>query len=433
MLTEAAIKSAIRRAGETGREITIKDDAPRGMGRLALRARPLPKREGEEKPRVSSLWFAIYFRGGKARLAKIGTYPDLPLAEARAKFRDEYAPAIQAGGEPKSPFVRAVRKKSKSGVTVRELFTRYVERLKAAGKSSAHAVERMLLLRPDSAANRLGPDRLAADVEAADIAAILAEIYERGYRAMALNMRAYIGAAYNFGRKAGNDYRHRGQVQSFGIKSNPVEEIPVDVEARKRGDRVLTEDELRAYWRWLEGQKPKTLFAYAEMLHIILGQRGRELLRIEESGFLRNEAIYEWGADKTKNHRPHAVPLPRMALDLLGELRPNEHGLYFPNRRDPKRRASDGVLEKLCARYIRETGARHFSPRDLRRTWKTLTGKAGLSKDIRDRLQNHARSDVSSKHYDRYDYMKEKRAAMEQWAAYLAGILADDAAEKRAA
>jgi hypothetical protein len=39
--------------------------------------------------------------------------------------------------------------------------------------------------------------------------------------------------------------------------------------------------------------------------------------------------------------------------------------------------------------------------RDLRRTWKTLAGQAGLSKEIRDRLQNHTLQDVSSKGDDR--------------------------------
>ncbi len=61
-----------------------------------------------------------------------------------------------------------------------------------------------------------------------------------------------------------------------------------------------------------------------------------------------------------------------------------------------------------------------FNARDLRRTWKTLAGDAGIPKDMRDRLQNHAQgSDVSSRHYDRYDYLPERRAAMARWAAYL--------------
>jgi hypothetical protein len=42
-------------------------------------------------------------------------------------------------------------------------------------------------------------------------------------------------------------------------------------------------------------------------------------------------------------------------------------------------------------------------------------GEAGISKEIRDRIQNHALNDVSSKHYDRYDYLTEKRRALEIW------------------
>jgi hypothetical protein len=53
-----------------------------------------------------------------------------------------------------------------------------------------------------------------------------------------------------------------------------------------------------------------------------------------------------------------------------------------------------------------------------------MTARAGLSKDIRDRIQNHAKSDVSAVHYDMYDYLVEKRAAMQVWNAYLTKMLA---------
>jgi hypothetical protein len=61
-----------------------------------------------------------------------------------------------------------------------------------------------------------------------------------------------------------------------------------------------------------------------------------------------------------------------------------------------------------------------FTPRDIRRTVKTLMGKAGITKEIRDRIQNLAVSDVSGKHYDLYDYRPEKRAAMKTWERWLA-------------
>lgn len=42
-------------------------------------------------------------------------------------------------------------------------------------------------------------------------------------------------------------------------------------------------------------------------------------------------------------------------------------------------------------------------------------GVAGLSKELRDRVQGHAFSDVSSKHYERYDYFKEERLGLFRW------------------
>jgi hypothetical protein len=43
---------------------------------------------------------------------------------------------------------------------------------------------------------------------------------------------------------------------------------------------------------------------------------------------------------------------------------------------------------------------------------------------MRDMLQNHVKGDVSIVHYDRYDYLPKRRAAMAKWAAYLDLIIA---------
>jgi hypothetical protein len=50
-------------------------------------------------------------------------------------------------------------------------------------------------------------------------------------------------------------------------------------------------------------------------------------------------------------------------------------------------------------------------------------GELGLSKEIRDRINNHALNDVSSKHYDRYDYLKEKQNALDAWGQRLEQIV----------
>jgi integrase len=73
-------------------------------------------------------------------------------------------------------------------------------------------------------------------------------------------------------------------------------------------------------------------------------------------------------------------------------------------------------------RWSEKNNVPHFNPRDLRRTCKTLMGKAGIDKINRDILQQHNKFDVSSVHYDRYDYMKEKRQSIEVWERFIKAI-----------
>jgi integrase len=91
---------------------------------------------------------------------------------------------------------------------------------------------------------------------------------------------------------------------------------------------------------------------------------------------------------------------------------------------DPTRPVSAGTLYAFMWRQRGRGVIPVVTNRDLRRTWKTLAGKAGVSKEIRDRLQNHTLQDVSSKHYDRWQYMPEKREGMKKWNAFVTALLA---------
>ena len=134
------------------------------------------------------------------------------------------------------------------------------------------------------------------------------------------------------------------------------------------------------------------------------------------------ERIIDWS--KTKNHRPHAVPLPDLAAELVESITPNEYGWYFPSMMDPSKPVSHGTLYSFMWRQRDRGVIPMVTNRDLRRTKKKLAGKAGVSKEIRDRIQNHALQDVSSKAYDRWNYMPEKRAGMKKWDKFVRGMLA---------
>jgi integrase len=122
--------------------------------------------------------------------------------------------------------------------------------------------------------------------------------------------------------------------------------------------------------------------------------------------------------------KPHAVPVPSLAAELLDSIKPNEHGWFFPSAMDPSEPVSHSTLYSFMWRQRDRGVIPVVTNRDLRRTWKTLAGKAGVPKEIRDRIQNHALHDVSSKNYDRWNYMPEKRAGMAKWDKFVRALLA---------
>ena len=63
-----------------------------------------------------------------------------------------------------------------------------------------------------------------------------------------------------------------------------------------------------------------------------------------------------------------------------------------------------------------------FSMRDLRRTAETHMAALGVSSDVRAQIQSHGLGGIQARHYDRHDYMPEKRAALKQWVSRFTAV-----------
>jgi len=401
-LTDGTIRRAIKQVELTGKQKSLADGEGRGVGRLVLALRPMPAR-------VLAEWMAQQWRDGKRIKAKLGDYPSVSLATAREVFKRDYADAIQKGRNIK------IVGDTRPG-TVADLFEAYVVALKAAGKPSWKETEKGL----NKVADTLGRNRAARDIEPDEVTEVLRPIFERGAPAMADHVRSYIRAAYSWGMKSEHDYRNTS-IRRFRLVYNPAAGIPT--EPKVQGTRWLDEDEYVRLYRWLECPDVPVHPSYPRALQLIMltGQRIEELARLHVDQWDATERIIDWS--KTKNLQPHAVPLPSLAAELIESIKPNEHGWYFPSAKDPAQPVSHGTLYSFTWRQ-RDRGVIPFATnRDLRRTWKTLAGKAGVSKEIRDRIQNHALQDVSSKSYDRWNYMPEKRAGMARWDRFVRALL----------
>jgi hypothetical protein len=89
-LTDTAIRAAIKQVEKSRKQKTLSDGEGRGVGRLVLTLKPMPKR-------VTAEWMAQQWREGKRTKAKIGDYPSMGLADAREVFKRDYADVIQRG------------------------------------------------------------------------------------------------------------------------------------------------------------------------------------------------------------------------------------------------------------------------------------------------------------------------------------------------
>jgi integrase len=299
-----------------------------------------------------------------------------------------------------------------------------VASLRAAGKRSAKIVERSLV----AAAETIGSSRPAAEVAPGDVVPHLAAIHDRGAKVRAAMVRTYLRAAFAYGLQSEHSYTQAAGAR-WGLTSNPVVAIPVAEGISNARDRFLSPAEVRTFWTWLEAFDVNTKFAPALRIMLATGQRSEEILRITAATYEASRALLYWPT--TKNNLPHSIPVPHQAAAILDGLHANAHGLFFACAKDPTRPPPADGLRFVVQRFLEEhPEVPHFVQRDARRTWKTLSGDAGLSKEIRDRLQNHAKmSDISAKHYDRFDYLAERRAAMAKWAAYLDLVLAGEIKE----
>jgi integrase len=397
MITDKSIQKALK----VGKAVWLKDPGDRGSGRLGLHVRTL-------KTRVTAEFYAISFRGGKRRMAKLGTYPAMSLSEARKRFQVEFSPRITAGEAPR---IRAAE-------PLGSLTAAYVADLRSRGAKVANIVEHIL----GHAARAIGKDRPASSITPADIVPHLAAIHARGAEVQANTVRAYLSACFAYGLKAEHDFTRKRTGGGWGLTVNPVAAIPPNASANRVGNRFLSPAELRTLWHWLLEYRERSLIASALLLRIATGQRSEEVLRITEASYEKGRGMVHW--ERTKNGRPHSIPLPRQAIEVMERLYPNSHGLYFWHQFDPAKPAGQQSMQEVVKKFLSEH--RDFAPftaRDIRRTWKTLAGDAGISKEMRDRLQNHVEGGVSAKHYDRYDYLPERRAAMDRWSDYLDRVI----------
>lgn len=410
MITEKSIFQTMKVVAD---EAILSDGSDgRGKGSLKLVVR---RSAGGS---VSATWYANWKRAGRRQKKAMGRFPDMSLREARHEFAEVYQPQIEAGADVGAAVAAELP-------TVERLFAGYVQDMRDRGRRSVFEVERALA----EACAFFGADKLAADIEPGDVSALLARVHSRGAKVQADRLRAYLSAAFQWGIKAEHDYKSANR-RSWGLKENPVAKVPRDTTATNQGERNLSSTELATFWTGCDAFSLEV----STLLRLIVccGQRVRETLRAKGADFDLESGTWSLPRDTTKGKRAHVVPLPERAVPLVRALiERHGDGPLFPAAKSGRAKSDrstyhigEASVSRAVASWCKDSAFPHFTPRDLRRTWKSRTADAGIERFMRDLIQQHAQSgDTGSRFYDRADYLPQMREAMGKWDAWLSTTL----------
>lgn len=211
------------------------------------------------------------------------------------------------------------------------------------------------------------------------------------------------------------------------IPASPMAGIERPGGEERPRERVLTVDEVKAFWSNVDNPKAEMAAPTRLALKLLLvtAQRRGELTFAKWSHFDLAAKLWTIPVEllKTSHARrqkpePHLVPLSPLALELLDQLKAITGGGTYalPARADKKkdRPYSERVLSRAVRENARLLGIPHFTPHDLRRTAASHMTKLKIPRLHVEKVLNHATGDIAEV-YDRHDYLVEKRAALEHW------------------
>ena len=150
------------------------------------------------------------------------------------------------------------------------------------------------------------------------------------------------------------------------------------------------------------------------------GQRRSEIAYISKSELDLKNKVWSLPKERTKNSRPHDVPLSDLAISLLEEA--FSHAGYseyvFRSPRFKDQPIDKKVLTRAWGRARKQLGLEGVVLHDFRRTCATGLQKLGVHLEVTEAILNHKSGSVSGivAIYQRHDWKKEKRQALDMWA-----------------
>jgi len=360
----------------------------------------------EIRPNGSKLWRLRYRLHGKESVFSIGKYPDVGLLKARSR-REKARKLIKKGINPSiHKKQEKIKKTHESKNTFKAVAKEWLERNKESWTEKTY-LQRERLLKND--VYPIIGNQPIRDIAPAQILEIIQRV-ERRAPSMATILFQAIGSVY------------RLAIMTLRVEHDPTHVMRGVIKPRKtEHSQTLEVSELPNFLKAVDEYQGYFANQIALQLTLYTLARSNEVLQSEWKEFDLDNAIWKKPADKVKKREEHTSPLPRQAIEVLERLKAltGNREYLFPNRNDPRRPASKGVLWKA---FISMGYKDKFTPHGLRGTGSTILNEMGFRPDVIEKQLDHQERNKTRASYNRADYLEERRLMMQAWADYLDGL-----------
>lgn len=368
------------------------------------------------QPSGAKSWALRYRFAQKPKKLTLGRWPLMGVAAARAAAT-EAIEAVEHGNDPGAAKKRAKAERIEAQLSERDkiktLVEQYAKRHLASLKSGA-VVKREL----ERHVVTVWGDRDIHDIAKRDVIDLLDGIADSGRVVTANRVRSYLGTFFGW------------CVDRDIIAMSPAQGVK-PVAKEKSRDRVLTDDEIRWFWRACDdwgfpwGPLGQTL--------LLTGQRLGEVAGVTDAEISGD--VWHMAPDRTKNGRAHAVPLSEAVQDVLAGVERVEGrpGLIYTTTGESPlsgfHKGRNHIAERMVEIAADEAGEAveipHWTFHDLRRTAATGMARLGIPVRVTEAVLNHVSGTAAGivSVYQRHDYADEKRAALDAWARLVADLV----------
>ncbi len=363
-------------------------------------------------PTGARLWRLKFRFAGKEKLLALGQYPEVTLADARAK-RDEARKLLRDGVDPSiQRKLDKVAQVNAATNTLEAIGREWLDKF-AANWAPSHVRAVKLRLK-----NHVFPwlgSRGISEITPPEILAVLRRIESRGTIETAHRVRTHLGMIFRFAISTGRAERDPTADLRGAIPASKPKHMAAVTDPKQLGGL------LRAISTYNEGTP--VVGAALRLLPMLFVRPGELRSALWADIDL---AKAEWRFTTSKTGQPHIVPLPKQAVAVLKDLQPlTGRGPYvFPSARANTRPMSDAAVNAAMRRLGIDGNT--ASGHGFRATARTLLDEVlGFRVDLIEAQLAHAVRDPNGRAYNRTSFLADRKAMMQRWADYLDTLAAD--------